>query len=138
MALARSSAGKVLLVVGNDDALVGRGDRCDDRVECASGLALRIAGHHKPGPFERGFLVERKYPPGEKGPRALRTGKPGFQAVAALAGPLFKDAATNLRDRQRGNEEILVYLFGHPRHQACRWLRLQEVADDVRVEQVAH
>ena len=70
--------------------------------------------------IERGVLVEGEHAAGEQRLRALRTGEPGLELIAALSGRLFENPSADFGDGQRGDEQVLVDLLAHPGEQGLR------------------
>src|SRR5690348_15668720 len=91
---------------------------------------------HEASPDQTGLVVERQDAPRKKSLRPLRPREPGIERIALPAARLFENPATNFRDRQRGDEQILVTLCRHPGQQRIRWLRLDDIADDVGIEKI--
>src|SRR5712671_704585 len=128
--------GKILLVVGDDDTVIGLCNRCDNCVESAPGSSFGSSLGHQAGPNQARPLVKWQYTTCEKYRRAFRAGKPGIKLVALPAGWFFQNTAPDFGDGERGNEQILVDLFSHPGQQRFRRRQLCDVADDVGIKEI--
>lgn len=72
--------------------------------------------------------------------RACGPSGPANQALSASRFRpfgIFKNAAMNFSDSQRGDKEILIFLLPHPGQQRSRRLRLDDVSNDVGIKKVA-
>src|SRR5256885_16813067 len=91
-------AGKVLLVVGDNDAVIGLGDRSDGRVERAARPSLRGSLSHQAGPDQGRLFIKWQHAAGEKRRRPFRAGKPGIKLVTLPPGGFFQYAAPDFGD----------------------------------------
>src|SRR3954453_5544175 len=98
---------EIALVVRDDNAVVGSGDSGDDRVEPAARTADGPAFGHQFRPCETGTFVEREDAAGKQRLRALQAAEPGVELIPTLAGRLLEHASAKLRQRQRGDEEVV-------------------------------
>ena len=100
--------GKILLVVGDDDTVIGLCNRCDNCVESAPGSSFGSSLGHQAGPNQARPLVKWQYTTCEKYRRAFRAGKPGIELVALPAGWFFQNTAPDFGDGERGNRRLVL------------------------------
>lgn len=77
---------KVPLVIGNNDTILGDGDRCNDCVRKASRTANLLPFDHQFSPVMGRILVKRQNPTPEKLKWAIWTQIPVLQRIPSLAG----------------------------------------------------
>src|ERR1035437_1099457 len=130
-------ADEILFVIRDQNAIIRFGDRGDNHVEGTPRLPGRGPGSHQARPDKGGFLIEREHAAGEQRLGTLGAREPTFQLLPLLSGRLLKQSAPDLSDSQRGDKQILVGLFSHPRDERGRRRRFGDIADDICVEKVA-
>src|SRR6266404_3693073 len=130
-------AGEVLFVISHDDATVNFGYRGYDHVERASWPAFCGAFSHQPRPDQPRLFVEREDASREECLWSLWTREPSFQQRAFFSFGLFQHSALDFSNGQRGDEQVIVGLFLHPREKGSGGIRSRDIADDVGVEQIA-
>ena len=129
------NVGEVPFVVGdNDTVVVGLRCRFDDRLERAAGTAARRAYSHESRLHEARLLVDGKDTTGAQRRLTLWACEPGLDPAAFAARSPLRHAAVDIDDGERGDEEILIGLVGHPRQQRRRWRSPGDVADDVGID----
>src|SRR2546425_8758433 len=78
----------------------------------------------------------RSHASDEQGLRPLGTREPSLEFPSPLAGTSFQHSPADFRNRQRGDEQVLVGLFCHPIEERLRGVDFRRLAQDVGVEKI--
>ena len=96
-----------------------------------------VAFDHQAGPDQGGRFIERQNAPGKCGLRTVRPVEPSFEIAPSAPSEKAQQAAPNFGQGHARDEKVVVRLGGGPPNKRRRTHWLYEIADDVRVEQVA-
>ena len=131
-------AGKIFLVVGHDHAIIAPRPSplrsCRARfvaVPLAEPSAISLA-QIRPAFSSNGSTRPANRACGPSGPANQASNNVRFFPSGFSSNPRWIS-----RDRQRGDEQVGVNLFRHPREKRRRWAGLCDIADDVGVEEIA-
>src|SRR6266851_953764 len=122
---------------GDHDAIVRRGGRGDHHVERASGPTRVSPLRDDPPPLDCRSLVEGENTIAKERLRPLWAGEPRLELSSPSPYRHRENTAPDFRDGKRCYEEIVVILPHNPFRDRCRRTRLESIANDVRIKEIA-